>query len=44
MSGWDRDERGDYTPPPVPPLIWLVLAAIILGGLAAFILPALPDP
>lgn len=44
MSGWDRDERGDHAPPSAPPLIWLVLAAIIPGGLAAFILPAMPDP
>lgn len=31
MSGWDRDTRGDYTPPPLPRWIWLVVAAVVLG-------------
>lgn len=30
MSGWDRDESGDYTPPPPPAWVWLAAGAAIL--------------
>lgn len=29
MSGWDKDENGDYTPPPLPP--WILFAALVIG-------------
>lgn len=30
MSGWDRDESGDYTPRPPPAWFWLALGAAVL--------------
>ncbi len=44
MSGWDRDERGDYTPPPLPRWIWLGLAAAAAGFFALLILSGLSRP
>ena len=38
MSGWDRDESGDYTPPPLPPWIGY---AVLCGLSALFLLAAL---
>lgn len=38
MSGWDRDEGGDYTPAPVPRWIWRAVAALILGLFALAVL------
>ena len=31
MSGWDRDQGGDYVPPNPPVWIWIALAALIIG-------------
>lgn len=30
MSGWDRDESGDYTPKPLPP--WVLCVALAIGA------------
>lgn len=37
MSGWDRDESGDYTPPDPPAWVWGLAGAICLAIVAALV-------
>lgn len=34
MSGWDKDQRGDYTPPALPAWTWVAGILVILGFIA----------